>query len=90
MVKKKRSKKTTKTAVKAKTASRPQGLITGLDVAQHVRTNLNFYLSGLITLILSAGVWLYFKEPVTRFSFVMPIIATWIFYLIMTEIDDEK
>ena len=56
----------------------------------HLMANANFYVSGLVTVILMAGVWVYFKDQVTRFSFMMPIFATWIFYLIMTEIEDEE
>ncbi len=55
----------------------------------HFWRNLNFYLSLGVTLLLSLGVWFYFSTPVTRFTFILPIIATWIFYLIITEIDDE-
>ena len=56
----------------------------------HVVSNANFYVSGLVTAVLMIGVWTYFRDQVTRFSFMMPIFATWIFYLIMTEIEDEK
>ncbi len=55
---------------------------------KHFLNNLNFYLSLLVSLILSLGVWFYFSNNVTRFTFIMPIIATWIFYLIMTEVDN--
>ena len=62
---------------------------TKFNLSRHVVSHLNFYLSALATLILSAGIWFYFQNQVTRFTFIMPVIATWIFYLIMTEIKDD-
>ncbi len=56
---------------------------------KHFLDNLNFYLSFLVSIVLSLGVWFYFSNNVTRFTFIMPIMATWIFYLILTEVDDR-
>ena len=66
-----------------------QGKKTKFNLGRHLASQLNFYLSALATLILSAGIWFYFQNQVTRFTFIMPVIATWIFYLIMTEIKDD-
>lgn len=85
MVKKKK-----KTQTKQTKTSKKRGQSWQEKLKLHVIANANFYLSGLVTVVLMIGVWVYFKDQVTRFSFMMPIFATWIFYLIMTEIEDEE
>jgi len=89
---KKRSRRTTRTRKTAKTSTRKTTPVAAqtdrFDLVTHLKSNLNFYLSLLVTLVLSLGVWFYFDDRVTRFSFIMPLVATWIFYLILTEVED--
>ncbi|MBI4037711.1 hypothetical protein HY382_01535 [Candidatus Curtissbacteria bacterium] len=50
----------------------------------------NFLISGAIALVAVAVILVIFKDSTTRFTFVMPVFAGFIFYNILTSKDLDK
>jgi hypothetical protein len=47
-------------------------------------------LTGVAALLLSLGVFLFVKNEIDRFTFIMPIFAAWILAAILFDLPDEK
>jgi hypothetical protein len=47
-------------------------------------------LTGVVALLLSLGVFLFVKNEIDRFTFIMPIFASWILAAILFDLPDEE
>lgn len=47
-------------------------------------------ITGIVALFLILGVFLFVKNEIDRFTFIMPIFASWILAAILFDLPDEK
>ena len=52
--------------------------------------NLNAAIASGLAIVAVGLVLLFVDTPVERFTFIMPIFAGWILYLILSEVEDEE